>query len=290
MKGFEYARPRTVSEAVALLEEYGPDARLLAGGTDLLIRFRDGSIRPRLVIDLKQIAELRPAIRVEDGYLSISASTVMTDIVEDGLVQRHFRALAEAAVVVGSVQIRNRATLAGNICNASPAADTVPPLLVYGAGVKLISASGDRTVLLEDFLVGPGRTSLRRGEIVASVDLPIPGSRVGAAFGRVTRRRGTDLATINLSCLVTEQGVTRFAFGAVGPKAILAVDETGLLADPHADEEARRRVLEDLIADTSPITDVRASRQYRRAMLLVVGWRTLERAVERLGRDSDDGS
>ncbi|MFH0751895.1 MAG: FAD binding domain-containing protein, partial [Chloroflexota bacterium] len=123
MHTFEYARPGTLAEAVALLDAHGPDARLLAGGTDLVIRLRDGTLRPSVVIDLKRIAELRPAIREADGRVTISATTVMTDIAADERVRRHFPALVEAAAVVGSVQIRNRATLAGNVCNASPAAD-----------------------------------------------------------------------------------------------------------------------------------------------------------------------
>ena len=135
MHTFAYARPATLAEAVALLEAHGPDARLLAGGTDLVIRLRDGTARPVVVVDVKRIAELRPAIREADGRVTISATSVMTDIAADERVRRHFPALVEAAAVVGSVQIRNRATLAGNICNASPAADTAPSLLVYGATV-----------------------------------------------------------------------------------------------------------------------------------------------------------
>jgi len=127
MHAFSYARPATLAEAVAILDARGPDARLLAGGTDLVIRLRDGTARPSVVVDLKGIAELRSAIREDAGWLAISATTVMTDIAADARVRRHYPALVEAAAVVGSVQIRNRATLAGNVCNASPAADTDTP-------------------------------------------------------------------------------------------------------------------------------------------------------------------
>jgi len=135
MHTFAYARPATVAEAVALLAEHGPEARLLAGGTDLIIRLRDGSARPSIVIDTKRIADLDDRIREADGSLVIGARTVMTEIAADPRVRRDFAALAQAASVVGSVQIRNRATLAGNICNGSPAADTAPSLLVFGAVV-----------------------------------------------------------------------------------------------------------------------------------------------------------
>jgi len=126
MHTFAYERPATLAEAVALLDAHGPEARLLAGGTDLIIRLRDGSAQPAVVVDVKQIAEMSSTIREQDGIVTIGATTVVADIAASELVKRHFEALAEAAAVVGSVQIRNRATLAGNICNASPAADTAP--------------------------------------------------------------------------------------------------------------------------------------------------------------------
>ena len=145
MRAFAYERPTDLADAVALLAEHGPEARPLAGGTDLIIRLRDGSIRPRIVVDLKGIAELDGEIREGDGQLTIGARTVMTDIAADPRIRRDHEALAEAAAVVGAVQIRNRATLAGNICNASPAADTAPALLVYGARVIATGPAGDPT-------------------------------------------------------------------------------------------------------------------------------------------------
>ena len=160
MQTFAYERPATLAEAVALLDAHGPDARVLAGGTDLVIRLRDGSARPRVVIDVKRIAELSPEIREHDGIVTIGATTVMTDLAESKLVRRLFEALAEAAAVVGSVQIRNRATLAGNICNASPAADTAPPLLVYGAVVVAAGPQGTRRIPISEFFVRSGVTAL----------------------------------------------------------------------------------------------------------------------------------
>ncbi|MEE8330481.1 MAG: FAD binding domain-containing protein, partial [Acidimicrobiia bacterium] len=228
MREFAYARPRTVAEAVALLDEHGPEASLLAGGTDLLIELRNWWIEPKVVVDLKRISELQPAIRRDNGHLSISATTVMTDIAEDAGVQRHFPALVESAVVVGSVQIRARATLAGNICNGSPAADTAPPLLVYGATVVVAGPEGTRRVPIDDFIVGPGTVALERGELVTSIELPVPDPPLGAAFTRLTRRHGTDLASITLCCGVSSAGITRLAYGSVGPRAFLVVDESGL--------------------------------------------------------------
>lgn len=282
MNTFQYARPETVGEALALLHEYGSEASLLMGGTDLLVRLRKGTGRPRLVIDLKRAAGLRSDIFVAGSVLEIGALAVLTDVIQDERVQRHFPALAEAAQTVGSVQIRNRATLAGNICNASPAADTAPALLVYGAGVNLVGVEGRRRIPLSRFFVGPGQTALQRGEIVASVELPLPREPVGAAFVRLTRRRGVDLATVSACCLVNAAGVTQFGYGAVGPRPFLVADESGCLADPTADEPEKEQVLKQLIAQASPISDVRASREYRRAMLLVLSRRALQTALSRL--------
>ena len=283
MHTFSYARPGTLAEAVALLDAYGPDARLLAGGTDLVIRLRDGTLRPSVVIDLKRIAELRPAIREDAGWLTISATTVMTDVAADARVRRHFPALVEAAAVVGSVQIRNRATLAGNVCNASPAADTAPPLLVYGAEVVAAGPAGTRPIPIAEFFVRSGETTLARGELVAAIELPVPRRRMGAVHLRRTRRRGHDLASVTLCCGVDEAGVTRLAYGSVGPRPVLVVDESGVLADRAAPEAAKTAILERMFAGASPSPrSMRASPEYRLAMLRVLGRRALRIAIERL--------
>ena len=164
----------------------------------------------------------------------------MTDIAADERVQRQFPALAEAAAVVGSVQIRNRATLAGNICNASPAADTAPALLVYGAG-SLRSAGGTRRIPIDEFFVRSGVTTLARGELVTAIELPLPGRPTGAAHVRRTRRRGHDLASVTWLWRWTKPGVTRLAYGSVGPRPVLVVDETGVLADRAARRRQDRR-------------------------------------------------
>jgi carbon-monoxide dehydrogenase medium subunit len=283
MKEFAYARPETVGEAVALLDEYGDDARLLAGGTDLVIAFREGWIRPKLVIDLKRVEELRPAIEESDGTISISASTVMADIAAHPAIQNHFPALVEAAEVVGSVQIRNRATLAGNICNGSPAADCAPPLLVYDAAAVIVGPGGERRLPVDDFIVGPGKVALERGELLAAFELPIPARPFGCAYTRLTRRWGTDLASITLCCGVDSDGVTRLSYGSVGPRAWLVLDESGVLADPQASEETKAPILDQMFADASPsVRSMRASPAYRLAMLRVLGARALQTAIERL--------
>ena len=280
---FRYAQPRHLSEAFDILEEYGRDASLLAGGTDLVVGLRNGRIAPRMIVDLKRISGLVPGITETEGGISISAPTRLIDIIADRRIEDHFPALAEAARTVGSVQIRNRATLTGNICNASPAADTAPALLAYGAGVVLISRRGSRLMPLEEFLLGPRRTNLGADEIAAAVEIPKPLTRTGSRFARLTRRRGVDLATISLCCTVGPQ-VTRFAYGAVGPKPFVITDESGVLADPQSNPEARMGLLNDCVAQATPISDLRGGREYRHAMLLVLSQRVLRIAIAQRDR------
>jgi carbon-monoxide dehydrogenase medium subunit len=283
MQTFAYERPATLAAAVALLEAHGPEARALAGGTDLVIRLRDGSLAPAVVVDLKRIAELRPGIREEDGRIVIGATTVMTDIAADPRIRRHFEALAEAAAVVGSVQIRNRATLGGNVCNASPAADTAPALLVHGAIVVIAGPAGARRTPIDGLFVRSGVTTLGRGELVTAIELPVPARRMASVHLRRTRRRGHDLASVTLCCGIDETGVTRLAYGSVGPRPILAVDATGVLADPAGELDAKAELLERMFADASPSArSMRASPPYRLAMLGVLGRRGVQLAIDRL--------
>ena len=283
MRPFGYLRPTSIAEAVALLEAHGPDARAMAGGTDLIIQLRDGSRTPSIVVDVKRIAEMRPGIAEVDGRLVIAATTVMTDIAAEPRIRQRFEALAEAAAVVGSVQIRNRATLGGNICNASPAADTAPALLAHGAVVAVTGPGGRRRIPIDEWFVRSGVTVLGAGELVTAIELPIPAARAASVHLRRTRRRGHDLASVTLCCGVDEAGVTRLAFGSVGPRPFLSVDATGVLADPTARAEAKAELLARMLAEASPSArSMRASPEYRLAMLGVLARRGLDIAIRRL--------
>jgi len=282
LRPFAYLRPTTLDQTIAALADPAAKPSLLAGGTDLIVRLRRGHVRPTVVIDMKSVRDLHAEVAPFDGGLRFGARVTMTSIIKHASVRQHFEALVEAASVVGSVQIRNRATLTGNICNASPAADTVPALLVYGAVANVIGPAGFRRVPLSEFFTGPGRTVLTRGEMLESVDLPFPEGSVGAAFGRVTRRRGVDLATINLCGLVDSSGTARFAFGAVGPTPFVSADHSGALRAGSTDEAARAVALARLFSPARPITDVRGSLEYRAAMLEVMTHRTWQTAAARL--------
>lgn len=272
MTGFEYHRPGSLAEASELLARPGSVA--LAGGTDLMVAVRHRKMEPTSVVDLKSISDLDAEIVSNQGILRIGGRVTMSKLTRNDQVRTHFPALAQAASVVGSVQIRNRATLSGNLCNASPAADTAPALLAYGASVGIEGTRGRRVVPLEEFFLGPAVTVLVPGELVTTVELPIPSPPVGSAFARVTRRRGVDLASVNLACAVDSSGGVRFGFGAVAPTPLSA---TTTLADLAVD-----RGWEALFAGTSPISDVRAGADYRRAMLEVHSKRALAEANARL--------
>ena len=284
MRAFAYERPDRLADALALLAAGPDEARPLAGGTDLIIRIRDGSIRPTTVVDVKGIAEFERSIRVGGGWLRIGARTTMTDLLRDERVRRDYVALAEAAAYVGSVQIRNRATLAGNICNASPAADTVPALLVYGARVVAVGQGGRRTIPLDEVFVRSGVTTLLPGELVESIELPLPDGPRGSVHARRTRRRGHDLASVTMACSIGSDGVTRLSYGSVGPRPLLVVDQTGLLSDRGTSVAAKSARLDELFADAAPSpTSMRASPEYRLAMLRVLGLRAVATSLERLG-------
>lgn len=283
MRPFAVERPTSLAEAIALLAAHGSDARPLAGGTDLIIRLRDRSLQPSVVVDVKRIAELDDGIDETPTGRRIGGRATMTTILGDAGLRREHQALVEAAAVVGSVQIRNRATLAGNVCNASPAADTLPALLVDDATVVVAGPDGERRIALDAALVRSGVTTIGPTELVTAIELPRLAGPRGTVHLRRTRRRGHDLASVTVACAVTPDGSTRIAYGSVGPRPVLVTDDSGRLADPAVDDEAKRARLAELFVDASPSpTSMRAGPDYRLAMLGVLGLRAVRTAIERL--------
>jgi carbon-monoxide dehydrogenase medium subunit len=275
VRQFSYERPTDLAAALGLLSEHGPDARVLAGGTDLIIRLRDRSLTPSVVVDVKRLIEFTPSISDADGTLRISAGSTMTDLMADAKVRRWFPALVDAASIIGSVQIRNRATLVGNQCNASPAADTAPVLLVFGASLVVASSGGERRVALDDFFVRSGVTTLAQDELVTAIEIPIPDLPLGSGFQRRTRRRGHDLASVTMATSVDAAGRVRMAYGSVGPRPWVFSSDGG---EPPLEEWFAR-------AAPSP-TSMRASPDYRQAMLRVLADRALTSARARLAAAS----
>src|SRR3954453_23944367 len=213
----KYYRPITRAEALAALATGGAAARPLVGGTDLLVGVRHHTVEPELLVDLKGVTDLPEPILATDDGVRIGATYTLGELVAHPVVREWYPALVEAALTVGSVAIRNRASLVPNSCNASPAADTAPPLLVHGARVPIASLDGDRTASLDEFFLGPRRPLCGPGELVARIDLPRPAPGSGSAFRRLTRRRGVDLATVSVAARVGRDGGLVLGMGAVGP-------------------------------------------------------------------------
>jgi carbon-monoxide dehydrogenase medium subunit len=273
----KYYRPTTRAEALAALAEAGTRARPLVGGTDLLVGLRHHTVAPDVLVDLKGVTDLPAPIVVPDDGVQIGATCTLGELVAHPVVQEWYPALVEAALTVGSVAIRNRASLVGNACNASPAADTAPPLLVHAARVTIAATDGDRTATLDEFFLGPRRTLCGPGELVTRIDLPRPAAGSGSAFRRLTRRRGVDLATVSVAAGVDADGGLVLGMGAVGPRPL--VTRTGPV--DLTDDAALVAALDELLAPATPISDVRGSREYRLATLRVLAKRAVLAAADR---------
>jgi len=273
----QYRRPDTLSEALSVLERAGDNGRVLVGGTDLLIGVRRQPLSPLVLVDVKGATDLPPAIEVHDDGVRVGPTATMSALVATDEVQQWFPALVAAANVVGSVAIRNRATLVGNICNASPACDTAPALLVHDATVTIRSSAGERQVPIDEFFLGPGQTACGPAELVTAIDIPRPPAGHRSAFQRLTRRRGVDLATVSAAAGLTADGLATIALGAVAPTPVKAVASGPIDA---TDQAAVRTLAEQLTDIATPISDVRASEEYRRAMTIVLTERAITAAAD----------
>jgi CO/xanthine dehydrogenase FAD-binding subunit len=259
-----YQRVADEAELLAALSD--PSAAILSGGTDLLVKIRGGLVHPGLLVDVGRLPTLRGIRRTGDA-IEIGAAVPESEVLASPVVLDALPLLATALRALGSVQIRNRGTLGGNLVNASPAADSAIPLLLYDAELVLVGDSGERTVPLEGFIVGPGRTALGSGEFVRTVRVPIPKTAYGAFYHKVGKRRALTIAIASLGALLrTEDGriaEARFAAGSVAPTPTrLRAVEAHLRDAPMTDEaiaEAKRLAVEAV----SPISDVRATAEYR---------------------------
>ncbi|MDT8900510.1 FAD binding domain-containing protein [Anaeroselena agilis] len=270
---FEYHEPQSLAEVTSFLAAHGEAARVLAGGTDLLVQMRKGRHQPRHLLNIKTVPGLDQIV-VTEHCVEIGAAVTLHDGEKFLSSHPEYGVLCQAMHSVASCQIRNRATLAGNVCNASPAADTVPALAVLGASVKVHGSRGDRLVPVERFFTGPGRTVLLTGEVVSAIVLPRINGGGRGVFLRKARRPSLDLATANVA--VHGAGANyRIALGAVGPTVIRVREAERLLARqgltaPSAAEAAR-------IARQAarPITDVRGSEEYRLELVAALTERAL---------------
>ncbi len=288
MKGFEYFAPNTLDEAVALLKERGGGARPIAGGTDIVVQMKESATRfpyPASVVDLSRVSELKGIEYSEKDGLRIGAGATMTDIAESAVVRQHYPALAEGAGVVGSLQTMNMATIGGNVCNAAPSADTAPPLVAYEAQAVIVGPKGRRSVPIDQFFTGPGRTVLASDELLAELRLPVLSKRTGAAYQRHTPRKQMDIAVVGVAAVLTlENGKisrARIALGAVAPTPVRAKKAEAELEGTAPSDETFARSAEIAAGECSPISDTRGSVEFRRHLVRVMTERMLRAASER---------
>lgn len=282
MKTFEYCEPGSLDEAVALLR--GGDASPIAGGTDLMVQMKEHVRQPGRVVDLKKIPGMDDFRFDPQGGLVLGALVTTRQVETSPLAQRHYASLARAATDFASIQVRNRATVVGNVCRASPSADTLPALIADGAVLTIHGPQGRRTCRVEDFCTGPGRTTLAEGEIVTHIVLPPPPPCTGKAYIKHGRRAQMELATVGVAVTLTLDGdvcsAVSIVLAAVAPTPLRARQAEVALQGQLLSAAAIAQAADAAAAEARPIGDVRASAGYRREMVRVLTRRAIEQAIE----------
>ena len=277
---FEYFKPATIPQTLKLLAKYKKSA-VLAGGTDLLNLLKDGSEKPEAVIDIKGLAALRK-ITFAKGRLQIGALVTFSELIESEIVKRYFPLIVETARTVASPGIRNRATMVGNICSAVPCLDSGPLLLAYDATVTVVGKAGKREIPVAKWFLGPRKTSLKPAELVSGLTIPLPHAEHAGCFIKLGRYAGEDLAQASVLTMALAGNCYRVAFGSVAPVPFRATKIEKLLSGKKLDAQLLAKA-KDLVAGTiSPITDLRATKEYRLHMCRVMLERSLQASVERL--------
>ena len=281
----QFQTPSSIQDAVSLLEQADGEARVLAGGTDLLVQLRAGMVSPSLVVDLKHIQETR-TISAEDGGFRIGAAVAGAELTEHPEVCCLWPGIVESVDLIGSTQIQGRASMGGNLCNASPAADSVPAMIVARAVCRVAGPAGTREVPVEEICTGPGQTSLAKGEIVVSIFLPARPAHSGDAYLRFIPRTEMDIAVVGtgVSLTLDDSGTCTEAYvalGAVAPVAMLVPDAAAAIVGTALDEAAIAKMAAACSAACNPIDDKRGTIEYRVKVAGVLARRAAGIALER---------
>jgi aerobic carbon-monoxide dehydrogenase medium subunit len=294
MKSFEYCAPFNLSETFILLDKYDGQVKLLAGGTDLLIQMKNKEVSPHYVIDLKKIPELKGVHSHPGKGLRINPLTTISELSTSRTILENFPILAQAAKTIGSVQIRNRATVGGNLCRAAPSADLAPALLVLEARLKICNSRGERMVPLADFFVGPGQTVLQPGEILTSVEIPPPPPSAAAVYVKLGPRQAMDLATVGVAVLLAVEGLeavcksARIALGSVAPVPFRAEEAEKTIGGQKISPGLIEKAAQTASAEAKPITDVYGQAWYKKSMVAVWVRRALEEALSLLRKQQNE--
>ena len=286
LQEIQYSAPRSVTEAVSILADAGPGGRVLAGGTDLLVQLKNGATGIQHIVDIKRIPELDTLKHTTDGGLRLGAALSCARLAEDPGVQAKFPGLREAAMLIGSDQIQNRATLAGNLCNASPAADTIPALTALDARCEIQGPGGVRTIPLNSFIEGPGRNRLDPAELLVALLIPGRSGRHADAYQRFIPRNEMDIAVVGVGAALTlnnrgECTQARVALGAVGPHVIEAKEAAAHLVGSSLDPDTLEEAAALARAVAKPVSDKRGPADYRRSLVGTLTRRVLQTAMDR---------
>ena len=290
MRRFDYHEPATLDEAVALLRRCEGRASLLAGGTDLLVQMKEKIRQPGHVVNIKKILGLDDLSYDEQDGLRIGALTTTRAVETSAVVKRHYLSLSQAVVHFASIQVRNRATVIGNVCRASPSADTLPPLIADGALLHLHGGHGRRTVAVEDFCTGPGKTVLAADELVTHISVPAPPPHTGKVYIKHGRRVEMELATVGVAVTVTLAAGRchdlRIVLAAVAPTPLRARQAEAVLRGQPPSAALIDAAAQRAMEESRPIGDVRGSADYRRAMVGVLTRRAIEQALQDAMKES----
>jgi CO/xanthine dehydrogenase FAD-binding subunit len=280
---FDYFAPRTIEEACSLLSKYREEARVIAGGTDLLAKMKNRRLLPSYLISLKHIPDLDYIRYDEKRGLRIGALATIESIKTSATIRRKFGILAQAAGLMGSVAIRNQGTIGGNLCNAAPSAETAPALISLGTKAKIVGLSGERTITLEDFFAGPGVTVLQADEILTEVQIVNLPPRSGGVYLKHSLRK-MDIALVGVGVVVTLDGESctgiKIALGAVAPTPIRARKAESVIRGQVPDEGLMEKAAQIASAESHPIDDIRSRAEYRRQILSILTKQGIEQATK----------
>ena len=286
LPSFEYIKADSADEVTRLLDQHGSAAKLLMGGTDLLIRMRNGLIRPYIVIDVKHLPGMQEVAYDEQQGLTVGAAVTMNQLARHPDVRAHYPLLAEACRAVGSYQLRNRATIGGNLCNASPASDTAPATLVLDGQIELYGPDGARQVPAGAFFLGPGKTAMQAGELMTGIHFSPPPANSAGRYLKLGRNKISDLALVSVAIWGGADETTvsgfrfRLALGAVAPTPLRLPGVEAFLAAHDLDKETLAQAAEQAAQQATPIDDVRSSAVYRKAMVRNLTLRGLQAVWE----------
>ncbi len=290
MRRFEYLETRTVRQTISMLQRYGENARIVAGSTDFLVRWRQGVWNPDHVINIQRVAGLGRITYSSRNGLRIGSLVSVRSLEQHPAVRRRYPALAAAAASFAGVQVRNLATVGGNVCNASPSGDTIPALLVFGAECRIVGPDGDRWVALDEFLIGPGQTVLQADELLTEIRVPPPARNTGSHYIKHSPRGAMDIATVGVASLVSLDGrrgpcsEVRIALGAVAPTPVRAYSAEDILRGQIISQDLIRAAAESARNGVRPIDDIRGSAEHRKEIVAVLTRRTLEQALNSAAR------